>query len=155
MIKIDISEENKNKIIEQHREDCETSLEEWFIINNIDNEFNINEILTGDYNTLIKCINHFGDWSGCNLTGKRKPYTNFRNRKWAYGLLEKLDVKVCPYCNRQYTFTVPKVKVSPQFDHYFPISKYPYLQLSLFNLIPSCSTCNLKKSDWDPFNLMK
>lgn len=151
MIKIDISEDNKKEIIERHIKDCEASLKEWFTVNNIENEINIKEILTGDYDVLMKCINHFGDWSSCNLEEKRQPYTNFRNRNWAYELLELLDVKVCPYCNRQYTFTVHKVKVSPQFDHYFPISKYPYLQLSLFNLIPSCSTCNLKKSDWDPF----
>jgi hypothetical protein len=30
----------------------------------------------------------------------------------------------------------------PQFDHWFPKSKYPLLALSFYNLIPSCSVCN-------------
>jgi len=29
-----------------------------------------------------------------------------------------------------------------QLDHYYPKSKYPYLALSILNLIPSCPTCN-------------
>jgi hypothetical protein len=34
-----------------------------------------------------------------------------------------------------------------QLDHFLPKSKYPYLCVSLYNLIPSCSYCNLYKSD--------
>lgn len=77
-------------------------------------------------------------------------------RKWsAYDLCEKLNVNVCPYCNRIYTFTVRKIAdatsnkkneikdiVRPQLDHYFPQSKYPIFALSFYNLIPSCSICN-------------
>ena len=32
------------------------------------------------------------------------------------------------------------------FDHFFSKSKYPFLSLSYFNLIPCCSTCNTTKS---------
>lgn len=68
-----------------------------------------------------------------------------------YWLAQQLKVNVCPYCNRQYTFTVNKKKgdkgVRPQFDHFYPKSKaeYPYLALSFYNLIPSCPTCNQAK----------
>lgn len=62
-------------------------------------------------------------------------------------LHNRLNVKVCPYCNRQYTFTVRgnNKSVHPEFDHFYPKSTYPYLALSFYNLIPSCHTCNTAK----------
>lgn len=32
-----------------------------------------------------------------------------------------------------------------QFDHFYDKSDYPYLSMSLYNLIPSCSSCNHQK----------
>lgn len=64
-----------------------------------------------------------------------------------YWLLEKLNIKVCPYCNRQYTFTIENKKISPEFDHFYPKSRYPYLALSFYNLMPACSLCNHTKSE--------
>lgn len=32
-----------------------------------------------------------------------------------------------------------------QFDHFYDKSDYPYLSMSLYNLIPSCSLCNHQK----------
>lgn len=64
----------------------------------------------------------------------------------AYWLQRQLEVKVCPYCNRMYTTTLFGAnRIRPAFDHFYPRSKYPYLAVSLFNLIPSCSMCNGKK----------
>ncbi|AXG71453.1 hypothetical protein KORDIASMS9_03710 [Kordia sp. SMS9] len=65
---------------------------------------------------------------------------------YAYQLAENLDRTTCTYCNRLYTNTV-KTKdgakvMRPQFDHWFPKSKFPLLALSFYNLIPSCSVCN-------------
>lgn len=66
----------------------------------------------------------------------------------AYWLQRQLGVKVCPYCNRMYTITLfGENKIRPDFDHFYPKSKYPYLSVSLFNLIPSCSMCNTKKGN--------
>lgn len=66
----------------------------------------------------------------------------------AYWLQRQLGVKVCPYCNRMYTTTLfGEHRIRPDFDHFYPQSKYPYLAVSLFNLIPSCSMCNRKKSN--------
>lgn len=79
-------------------------------------------------------------------------YDGFSTRKVASNITHKMDVRVCPYCNRQYTVSLKKHKVRPQFDHYFPMSEYPYLALSLFNLVPSCSICNLAKSSLDTVN---
>lgn len=72
------------------------------------------------------------------FTKKKKEYN-------AYDLAEKLDIRVCPYCNRNYTLTVQtstKSIVRPDFDHYFAKSEYPMLALSIYNLIPSCKICN-------------
>ncbi len=63
-------------------------------------------------------------------------------------LVELLGITVCPYCNRTFIYSTVRsesVKTICQIDHFFEKSKYPYLCLSLFNLIPVCSSCNLSK----------
>lgn len=64
----------------------------------------------------------------------------------AYHLAENLNRRSCTYCNRSYTTTMTDGAggklMRPQFDHWFPKSKYPLLALSFYNLIPSCSICN-------------
>ncbi len=81
-----------------------------------------------------------------------KEYENWGGRKKeynAYEFVQTLDLKSCPYCNRNYTFTVVNKdgKMRPQIDHFYPKSKYPFLAMSFFNLIPSCPSCNHIKSD--------
>ncbi|MEF7496540.1 HNH endonuclease [Lysinibacillus sphaericus] len=62
----------------------------------------------------------------------------------AYTYLEKIDCRVCPYCDRQfvYSFIKGNKKVRAELDHFLPKSNYPYLGLSIFNLVPSCHQCN-------------
>lgn len=67
------------------------------------------------------------------------------NKKASFAIAKLIGVNTCVYCNRQYIFTVTKGKkgiVRPEFDHYLPKSIYPFLALSLYNLIPSCHICN-------------
>lgn len=65
-----------------------------------------------------------------------------------YWLMRKLNIKVCPYCNRNYTISVDgDAKTRPEFDHNIPKSIKPILTLSFFNLIPTCPTCNHLKSN--------
>ncbi|OLY90766.1 hypothetical protein SAMN05444008_101444 [Cnuella takakiae] len=68
-------------------------------------------------------------------------------------LAKQLNIKSCPYCNAQYTIVAsgPKKKTIAkfQFDHFFAKDKYPYLSISLYNLIPSCANCNITKSKKD------
>jgi len=77
----------------------------------------------------------------------------FYEKRMGYWLAERLKIDVCPYCNRQYTFTTTakngNAVTRPQFDHFLPKSKYPLLALSFYNLIPCCSICNLLKKDKD------
>lgn len=76
-------------------------------------------------------------------------YESFLDNKETINLCMDMDVTVCPYCNRLYTFTVKTSKrtTRPQFDHYFSKKKYPYFAVSLLNLIPCCGLCNQFKSD--------
>ena len=65
-------------------------------------------------------------------------------------LCQILHINVCPYCNRQYIFTYEKddkKQTMAEMDHFFPESIHPYLSCSLYNLIPSCHTCNHSKRD--------
>lgn len=80
-----------------------------------------------------------------------------RKKQDTYWLLRKLNVRVCPYCNRIYTITLPSelelekdeafMTTRPAFDHFFSKDNYPYLAVSLFNLIPSCHVCNMNKGN--------
>lgn len=57
---------------------------------------------------------------------------------------EELNIRTCPYCNRQYTFTLSEkdAKTSPEYDHFYAKSDYPILAVSFYNLVPSCHVCN-------------
>ena len=65
-------------------------------------------------------------------------------------LLDKKDfvkqkgLRICPYCGRSFIYSVDVNNncVKPDIDHFFPKSKYPYMALSYYNLIPACNTCN-------------
>lgn len=78
-------------------------------------------------------------------------YDGYRKNKLIL-LAEKLNVKSCPYCNMHYTLfaeegTNYKDKLTKfQFDHFFDKAEYPFLSMSLYNLIPSCGVCNQGKS---------
>lgn len=90
----------------------------------------------------------------------QKGEDGVNNAMW---LINKLSVKVCPYCNRTYTFTVTKSRrtsgrnVRPELDHFFPKSNiaYKHLAISFYNLIPSCPLCNHLKGttvcDYHPY----
>lgn len=67
----------------------------------------------------------------------------------AYIFVEELGIKTCPYCNRSYISFVKndEKQTRPQLDHFYPKAIYPFLACSFYNLIPSCSACNLMKSD--------
>ena len=92
--------------------------------------------------TAVKVCKKIFKYDRLNIVGKG----TFENP--AYWLQRQLDVKICPYCNRIYTTTLyGKKRIRPDFDHFYPQSRYPYFAVSLFNLIPSCSICNKAKSD--------
>jgi len=72
-------------------------------------------------------------------------------------LAKALDTNVCVYCNREYISTITNVNgkkiISPAFDHFLSQKEFPYLAISLFNLIPSCYSCNSQLKYEEEFNL--
>lgn len=94
-----------------------------------------------EYKKLIEFIFQY------EKLGKKSGEAFGKDRNWnSYSLTEKLKIKVCPYCNKNWINTVvddndDKV-TNPQLDHFFPQTTFPILRLSFFNLIPSCETCN-------------
>ena len=54
------------------------------------------------------------------------------------------DDKVCPYCNRTYIEYVKKdsLHTTYELDHYYNKDDFPFLAVSLYNLIPVCPSCN-------------
>lgn len=87
-----------------------------------------------------------------------KEFTKITNNKedWrAYDLVNELNVSICPYCNRQYINTLisDEKRARAVLDHFYAKSLYPYLALSLYNLIPCCYFCNSTfKRDEDLYN---
>lgn len=76
-------------------------------------------------------------------------YENFRKAKKTGGdwLMRKVvsRVKYCPYCNAETIYSLERDNmgdIKSAFDHFFPHGRYPFLALSLYNLIPSCYRCN-------------
>ncbi len=91
------------------------------------------------YNAINKVIRKIFNYEN-SFSKKHEDLKVYR----AYKLAEYLKIDTCIYCNRLYTKTVsnPKKITRPEFDHWFPKSRYPLLALSFFNLIPSCHVCN-------------
>jgi len=75
-----------------------------------------------------------------------KEYEYFKRAKeWnAYKFQKGLEVIICPYCNSQFTFNYQSSKGRSRatLDHFFDKDTYPFLAISLYNLVPSCKVCN-------------
>lgn len=110
----------------------------------------IKKLLIGDFTILNEAIDQIGIIENCSVNKEfERIYTNFSKRKLGRTWAEMIGVTVCPYCNRSYIFTSSIKGTRPQYDHFFPKSKYPYLALSMYNLIPCCAVCNVLKHDDD------
>lgn len=97
----------------------------------------------------------FGYNDFCTPKESRKWYKEFKkNYKsgWSAEIFcDKLNIDVCPYCNREYTFLAElfngsKKRLS-EIDHFYPQSIYPYFSCYLYNFIPSCLLCNHGKKE--------
>ena len=83
-------------------------------------------------------------------------YDNFAGRKGqgkkggGIPLIKEVlkHIRYCPYCNADMIYTIKcddnDKPYKSAFDHFYPRSRYPFLGLSLYNLIPSCDRCNSK-----------
>jgi len=121
---------------------------------------NIKELFYGDVSELLRINNEIK--SLLTIHGLERPnfedtsFSKVFNYEWFrdhnkmcnewFGLLK---IKVCPYCNRSFLSAtkshnqnVDEKVLYFDIDHFFPKERYPWLALSFFNLIPSCTLCN-------------
>lgn len=59
--------------------------------------------------------------------------------------VDNRGLKICPYCGSTSIAVFYKddgTAIRPPIDHFFPKSKYPFLAMNFFNLIPVCPICN-------------
>ena len=94
--------------------------------------------------------------------GENFGYTKFSSKGTttynAYDLAQKLKINVCPYCNRNYTFTIKdknSKSTRPDFDHFYDKGTHAILALSFYNLIPSCILCNSRLKSTAKFSTIK
>ena len=97
---------------------------------------------------LIHKRNEF--WGNYNQLKDTMTYDEVKMFWGGYNFIKEIGIMTCPYCNRIYTDLIigQSKSYKPALDHFYPKANYPYLALSLFNLIPSCNICNSSfKSD--------
>ena len=120
-------------------------------LKNFDSKISFDKLIIADFK-YIKSLKEYID-------NNQKRVELLENEKdyflTLYGRLKKsqyiktFGVNVCLYCNRNYIFNFKKAKsleATGQLDHFFDKKSYPYLAISLYNLVPCCSTCNQRKS---------
>lgn len=154
---IQIVRANLSELAEKHSEALKTKIESDLkdhpkVRNLLLDRVKLEEILKGEPLQLERITSLFQETEITELRSDIEKVFNYEGfYNWqhynAYNLAKNLQVNVCPYCNRQYTFTIidtktNKGKTRPEFDHFFSKAKYPYLALSFYNLIPSCKICN-------------
>lgn len=69
------------------------------------------------------------------------------NKELAYKIVENVGAEYCPYCNEselhyKKTDCDKERDYRPSLDHFYPKAKYPFLAVSIYNLVPSCQFCN-------------
>lgn len=78
-------------------------------------------------------------------------YTQYRSSAFCRDLYMDMGFEeaICPYCNNNKIGILKKEVRNNgsslmlfELDHFYPKSMYPFLALSLYNLIPSCHDCN-------------
>ncbi|WP_019229256.1 hypothetical protein [Sedimentibacter sp. B4] len=70
-----------------------------------------------------------------------KTYDKFSKNNLNIMIIEKFNIKCCPYCNENFILN-RDTKAMAQLDHFYPRNIYPIFALCLYNLIPTCYSCN-------------
>ena len=128
--------------------------------------YELKEILCGNFEKLIEIKNKLRKKDD----NKIKSFFNYdkANSKDFIPLISKLQPKIsnffqenievhtCYYCNIDFINTFKKnneTKNAFTLDHVLEKADYPFLALSLYNLVPSCYVCNSKvKNSKIPFD---
>lgn len=98
-------------------------------------EEEVKKLSTNKWNGYDDILEEIFDYKG--FTQKSKGWS-------AYELVSDINVSVCPYCNRSFISLLDQnnKRTRPVLDHFYAKGLYPYLSLSLYNLVPSCYVCN-------------
>lgn len=114
-------------------------------------EITLEKLITFNYDELCELKDFIDKNKTTELKAKKEKdyfYTLYSRLKKA-DYIQDVGITVCPYCNRNYIFNFQKktsLEATAQLDHFFDKSTYPYFAVSIYNLVPSCSTCNQRKS---------
>lgn len=151
--------QERNNIVNEYYKDltekCRkiTRLDSW-CQNNLGNIgiLDFKDVVTADFETL-KQIKGYMDQNNISVPNDLKKYlikTLYEKVLDRAKLVEKIDVTVCPYCNRNFINSAKAAKKrrisTYQIDHFFNKSQYPIMAVSFYNLIPVCPSCNRIKS---------
>lgn len=156
LIKIDGRKSNKNKnghICENNKcEICSTTIYKFkdmpkAVINFIKRDDIIDDLIIGKPSKLVEI---YKEYKELGINDKKiisdfftkTGYKNWFQSEFAKDFLSDLNINTCVYCNRNYTLDILDTHTRAELDHWFPKDKFPILALSLFNLIPSCHSCN-------------
>lgn len=87
----------------------------------------------------------------------KKAYDLFsKSKEDAYKVANIYGLKVCPYCNINYTYVVideDDLVCRPDFDHFVRKDDCPKKALNVLNLVPSCQQCNSRVKNKKHFSL--
>ncbi len=123
----------------------------------------IKNIVLANYKKMRKMIKQHPEWVYSKKLGsycvevrdglqKAFGYENeFCSKKYSWNAFEfynSINVDVCPYCNSQ---PVGVADVRDEIEHFFPKGQYPFLSITLLNMIPVCEICNGNKLRHDTY----
>ena len=114
------------------------------------NENQMKKLLIGEREKLDEIIKIVG--SKHNNEYANNCYKRFSNTDMMRSWAKDINVISCPYCNLNYVNSSFDNSTRSEFDHYYPKSLFPYLCISLYNLVPCCHDCNQKKGDLDTYS---
>ncbi|MEM5569823.1 HNH endonuclease [Aliarcobacter butzleri] len=122
--------------------------------------YELKEILCGNFEKLIEIKNKLGKKDDNKIKSffnydkakstKFIPLISKLQPKISNFFQENIEVHTCYYCNIDFINTFKKnnkTKNAFTLDHVLEKADYPYLALSLYNLVPSCYVCNSKVKD--------
>ena len=150
ILKINITNHHKSTItLEEIFENFKTNKIGYF--DTIFKNISFKCLTIGNFRTVQKIKNQIGKKENKYIKFIF-DYTDLQTDKIKPFFEENLDISTCYYCNIDFvnTYNTKSGKKNKfTLDHFYDKATYPYLAFSLYNLIPSCYTCNskLKKNE--------
>lgn len=107
-------------------------------------DLKMRELIIGDKCTIDNVIAKIGSFSNAGDNRPTDIYNRFIKTDIGHLIPKFTGIKTCPYCNMT-PIKCTSEDYKPEYDHYYPKSRYSYLVISAYNLIPCCTQCNKKK----------